>query len=76
MTPEDVSPQDMAKDWRIMLMVRMIEIIQEHSTGFVPIVTPFKQEPENRMIVPQLSAILDIKKEELPNYFVLHPLTE
>jgi len=28
------------------------------------------------MLVPQLSTLIDAKKEELPNFFVLHPLTE
>ena len=28
------------------------------------------------MLVPQLSTIMDIQKEELPNFFVMHSLTE
>ena len=28
------------------------------------------------MVVPQLSSMIEVSKEDLPNFFVLHPLTE
>ena len=52
MMPEPMEPEEMMEDWRIMLMVRMIEIMQEHDTSFIPIVVPFRQEPADKMTVP------------------------
>ena len=52
MMPEQKEPAEMQEDWRIMLMVRLIEIMQESDTSFIPIVTPFTQEPADKMIVP------------------------
>lgn len=40
MMPEQIDPMAMMKDWRVMLMVRMIEIMQETDTSFIPVVTP------------------------------------
>jgi len=77
MIPEMMEPTEMQKDWRMMLMVRLVELIQEKRFSFfVPILSPFTQEPADRMLVPQLSSLIEAKKEELPNFFVLHPLTE
>ena len=76
MVPEPLSPDEMEADWRVMLMVRMIEMMQENDTSFVPILVPFEQNAENKMLVPQLSTLIEAKKEELPNFFVLHPLTD
>ena len=59
-----------------MLMVRMIEMIQEHDTSFVPLIVPFLQEPADKMVVPQLSGIIAAEKSETPNFFVLNPLTD
>lgn len=59
-----------------MLMVRMVEMIQEHDTSFVPLIVPFLQEPEEKMIVPQLSKVIAAEKSETPNFFVLNPLTD
>ena len=41
MMPESKEPKEMMEDWIVMLMVRMIEMMQENDTSFVPIVTPF-----------------------------------
>jgi|Transcript_10855 hypothetical protein len=41
MIPEHRKPEEMQHDWQVMLMVRMIEMIQEQQTGFVPFITPF-----------------------------------
>ena len=57
-------------------MVRMVEMMQERQTGFVPIIAPHTQEPANRMLVPQLSTLIGAEKEELPMFFVLNPLTD
>ena len=76
MMPDQIEPKEMMEDWKVMLMVRMIEMMQENDTSFIPIVTPLIQEPADKMFVPQLSEMMEVKKEDLPNYFVLHPLTE
>ncbi len=52
MMPETVEPEKLMEDWRVLLMVKMIEIMQENDTGFVPVVAPFRMEPADRMIVP------------------------
>ena len=66
MIPEQLSPEEMEKDWRIMLMVSIIELIQERQTGFVPFIVPHKQEPADRLLVQQLSDLIEADKEELP----------
>ena len=50
--PEMLEPEEMMKDWKVMLMARVTEMIQENQTSFIPIVTPFIQEPANKMLVP------------------------
>ena len=53
MMPEMIAPEDMEEDWRYMLAVGVLELIQENDdTSFVPIIAPFKQEPEDLMLVP------------------------
>lgn len=42
----------------------------------VPVLTPHKQLPEDRLLVPQLSEILNIDVEETPNFWVIHPAVE
>ena len=42
----------MMDDWRVMLAVRMVEMMQENDTSFVPLIVPFLQEPADRMMVP------------------------
>ena len=37
--------------------------------------TPFIQEPAHKMLVPQLSDLIDAKYEDLPQFHLLHPLT-
>ena len=69
-------PEDLAQDWRQYIMIRMMEIIQEQQTGFIPIITAHTQEPADEQLLPQLSTIMDIKEDELPNYFVLHSMTD
>ena len=76
MTPEQQTTEEMTSDWRFMLMVKVIEMIQENDTSFVPILTPHKMEPEDKMLVPQLSDTLGIMIEETPNFWVLNPFTE
>ena len=36
MMPKMLEPEEMMKDWRVMLMVRITELIQENRTGFIP----------------------------------------
>ena len=75
MIPEQSDKQDMIKDWRLMLMFRMIKMMQEQHTGFIPLIAPFLQTTPGGMQVPQLSAVVVAKKEDLPNFYVIHPLT-
>ena len=76
MIPEQSDKQDMIKDWRLMLMFRMIKMMQEQHTGFIPLIAPFLQTTPGGMQVPQLSAVVVAKKEDLPNFYVIHPLTQ
>ena len=48
--------------------------MQETQTSLVPLIVPYKQD-EWTLSVPQLSEILAVEKEELPNYFLVEPLT-
>ena len=60
MTPTWTSAEELQEDWRFMLMIQVMAILQEVDTGFVPILTPHKQEPADQMLVPQLSDILGV----------------
>ena len=41
----------------------------------MPVVSPFTSG-NDRMLVPELSTMMDVKSEELPQFFVLHPITD
>ena len=57
-----------------MLFYDMNRIMTEQPTGLIPVIAPFLQKPsQGVMLVPQLSEIIGAKKEDLPNYFVIHP---
>lgn len=57
-----------------MLFYDMNGIMIEQPTGLIPVIAPFLQTPsQGVMLVPQLSEIIGAKKEDLPNYFVIHP---
>ena len=75
MMPEMVEPDKLLEDWRVMLSIGMIELMQENDTSFVPLIVPFEQ-PEEHILLPQLSTLMDIKKEELPNFFAIHPFSD
>lgn len=62
-------------DWKYELFREVVQIISENETTFVPIITPFYMDDWD-MEVPQLATILAIEPESLPNYFVLHPVTQ
>ena len=47
--PELLAPEEMMEDWRVGLAVRIVELMQENDTSFVPIIAPLKQAPEDRM---------------------------
>ena len=74
MTPEMMSADQMLEDWRITLMMKLIQVVQETQTSLVPLIVPYKQDKWT-LKVPQLSEILAVEKEELPNYFLVEPLT-
>ena len=75
MHANDFEPRENLLDWKVLLMSRVVELIQESQTGFVPIFSPFTDQ-NPRMLVPQLSKMMDVQAEELPQYFVLHPITD
>ena len=68
MTPELLGPDDWVNDWRVNLMVGTLDYMLDESTNFVPLIVPFEQ-PEEHILMPQLSSILDVQKEDLPNFF-------
>ena len=57
-------------------MVQVIQIIHEIDQSFVPVLTPWKMLPEEDMLVPQLSDILEIDISETPNFWVFNPAVE
>ena len=75
MTPELLEPDDWVNDWRVNLMVGTLEYMLDESTNFVPLIVPFEQ-PEEHILMPQLSSILDVQKDDLPNFFIVHPLSD
>ena len=75
MTPEMLGEDDFQNDWRVNLMIGTIDMMQNDSTNFIPILVPFEQ-PEEHILIPQLSTIIDITKEELPNFYMIHPLSD
>jgi len=42
----------MEEDWQVMMAYRILEIMQENTTGFIPLIVPFIQEPADEMMVP------------------------
>jgi hypothetical protein len=74
MVPEHIKHEDMVSDWKMMMMVSIIEMMQEHETGFIPITAVHGENYVQS--VPHLTKLIDAKKEELPNFYVLNPLTE
>ena len=75
MMPEMLAPEELMEDWRVKLAFGAIELMQENDTSFVGLVVPFEQ-PEEHILLPQLSTILDLTKEETPNFFVIHPYSD
>ena len=75
MTPELLEADDWVNDWRVNLMVGTLDYMLDESTNFVPLIVPFEQ-PEEHILMPQLSSILDVQKEDLPNFFIVHPLSD
>lgn len=80
MHPDDPNktPGDHALDWRVMAMSDVIQTMQRTNTGFIPILGPFTQQPERgeeALLVPQLSSMMGIQPDELPNFFLYHHLT-
>jgi len=52
MMPEMHEPEEIQKDWQVMLAVEMVAMMQTTATSFVPVIEPFIQEPADRMVVP------------------------
>ena len=58
------------KDWKAMTFHAVHEMTKEFETGMVPVMSTW--EAKNTRGIMQLSEILDIKKEDLPMFYVLH----
>ena len=73
MMPNLPSPEELAADWKIQLMSRITEMTQEEDTTFVPIVYVLdRQSP----YITNLAEMMQINKADLPNFYVLHPVTD
>ena len=73
MMPDLPSPEELSQDWKVQLMARITEMTQEQDTGFVPIVSLYEN---TNPYVPGLAEMMQVDKESLPNFFVLHPMTD
>ena len=65
MMPEQVEVNDdeLKKDWRLRIMVAIVEMIQNGPSSFIPLIAPFEQTSANGpILVPQLSDVLSAKK--------------
>ena len=61
-------PRELMKDWRALNFNKIVEISKEFETGLVPILSPF--EAKNIGGIMQLSELMNIKKEDLPQFYV------
>ena len=79
MMPEQVEVNDdeLKKDWRLRIMVAIVEMIQNGPSSFIPLIAPFEQTSANGpILVPQLSDVLSAKKEDLPLFYLIHPMSQ
>lgn len=59
-------------DWRVALIAKITEWIQENDTNFVPVVAHWDIE-EATLRVPSLAHILNIDKSDIPHLYMYHP---
>ena len=75
MLPDASSPEKIAGDWRIMLMVEVNTWIQQNPSLFVPIVWSWTSDDQKALQVTPLRDILKVKQEELPGLFAYNTNT-
>ena len=76
MTPQELSKKESEEDWIVSLIyATMHEQLAIDYNSFVPLIVPFEQKDEKN-IVPPLSQLLQIRKEQVPNIFVFHSYSE
>ena len=71
----DHDPESYKRDWRMALMARLTEYMQENDSLFVPIVQHFDEEDED-LRVPALTYLLDANEEDVPHIYLLHSMSE
>ena len=66
-------PRELMNDWKAMTFNAIVEMTREYETGMIPVMSTF--EAKNIGGILQLSDLLQIKKEDLPNFYVIHART-
>lgn len=61
-------------DWRVALMAKITEWMQENDTSFIPVIGHWDLEEEN-LPVPSLVEILGIHKDDIPHLYLYHPFS-
>lgn len=74
--PKTQNQDEMNSDWRVLLAVEYIHIMQEHETNFVPVIVSYDSDREEKMLVPSLTEMLGVELEELPAFFVIHSFSD
>ena len=71
--PND-DPRELMKDWKALTFNAIHEMTKEFETGMIPRMSTF--EAHNVGGTPQLSEMLQVKKEDLPMFYTLHAKTD
>ena len=61
-------PRELMKDWRALTFNQIVEATKEFETGLVPIMSTF--EAKNIGGIMQLSELMKVKKDDLPQFYV------
>ena len=64
------------KDWRVALMAKIIEWTQENDSMFIPVIQDWDVEEEESMLIPSMAGLLGANKEDLPNLYLFHPVSD
>ena len=70
--PND-DPRELVNDWKAMTFNAIVEMTREYETGMIPVMSTF--EAKNIGGILQLSDLLQLKKEDLPQFYVIHSRT-
>ena len=70
--PND-DPRELTKDWKAMTFNAIVELTKQFETGMLPIMSTF--EAKDIGGITQLSELMQIKKDILPQFFVIHTRT-